>query len=266
MDKRFDTNRSPVLENPEHARALDRSSRKTTRRRVVTRPPSPLISIVVPAHNEERYLPRTLEALRHQTLRDFEIIVVCNGCTDRTTDVARQSADQVIVMPERGLSRARNLGGRAARGGILLFLDADTLLDPGALEKVAVEFSPNFAAGTVRGCPDITRPSYRVMYAIKNFQHRCRLHEGSSGVILCWREHFLAVGGFDETLHVTENSDLIKRLRHFGKYAFISSTCVTTSMRRYENGGLTKMVCLWVKLWFQSLISDLSHQKYEAVR
>jgi glycosyltransferase involved in cell wall biosynthesis len=227
---------------------------------------SPLISIVIPAHNEQAYIQQTLEAANRQTFRDLEIVVVTNGCTDRTADVAREFCDQLIVMPERGLSRARNLGAQAARGRILIFLDADTLLEPHALETIAQQFTAEYAAGTLKGIPDITRPSYMLMYGVKNFQHRFRLHEGSSGVILCWREHFLATGGFDEALHVTENSDLIRKLRFFGKYSFISDTAVTTSMRRYENGGIFRMLWLWLKLWIQSLVSDLRHHKYEAVR
>jgi hypothetical protein len=149
---------------------------------------------------------------------------------------------------------------------LLIFLDADTLLQPHALDTVSREFTRECAAGTLKGCPDLQRPFYRLMYAVKNFQHGRGLHEGSSGVILCWRDHFIASGGFDETLHVSENSDLIRKLRYFGRYAFISKTAATTSMRRYETAGLPRMVCLWVKLWFQSLVSDLRHQKYEAVR
>jgi glycosyltransferase involved in cell wall biosynthesis len=226
----------------------------------------PFISIIIPAHNEQDYLGRTLEALRNQTFFGFEVIVVCNGCDDGTAEVARELSDRVIVMHERGLSRARNLGGRAARGKMLVFLDADTLLEPHALETITERFTPEHAAGTLKGSPDIQRPWYRVMYFIKNSQHRLRLHEGSSGVILCWKEHFIATGGFDEALHVTENSDLIKRLRYFGKYAFIGHTKVTTSMRRYETTGAIKMIALWIKLWFRSFTTDLRHEKYAAIR
>jgi glycosyltransferase involved in cell wall biosynthesis len=226
----------------------------------------PLISIVIPAHNEQNYVRQTLEAAKRQTLGAFEIVVVTNGCTDQTAEIARELCDQLIVMPERGLSRARNLGGQAARGKLLIFLDADTLLERHALEVIAQQFRPDCAAGTLKGCPDIARPSYKLMYAVKNFQHWSGLHEGSSGIILCWKEHFIATGGFDEALHVTENSDLIRKLRFFGKYAFISGTAVTTSMRRYENGGWARIVRMWVKLWVQSLVSDLRHEKYEAVR
>jgi len=249
---------------------LERPATSSSHPRIRPRPrkaiKSPLVSIIIPAHNEQHYIRRTLEAANRQTFRDFEIVVVTNGCTDRTADVARDLCDQLIVMPERGLSRARNLGGQSARGKVLVFLDADTLLEPHALEIIVQRFTPEYAAGTLKGCPDISRPSYLLMYAVKNFQHRSRLHEGSSGIILCWKQHFIATGGFDETLHVTENSDLIRKLRFFGRYAFISETAVTTSMRRYENDGWLKMIRLWLKLWAQSLVSDLRHEKYEAIR
>jgi glycosyltransferase involved in cell wall biosynthesis len=249
---------------------LERSPAPSMRPTSETRRPKaaqpPVVSIIIPAHNEQHYIRQTLQAANRQTFRNFETVVITNGCTDRTAEVARDLCDQLIVMPERGLSRARNLGGQAARGKILMFLDADTLLEPQALDIIVQQFTPKCAAGTLKGCPDIVRPSYLLMYAVKNLQHRLRLHEGSSGVILCWKEHFIATGGFDEALHVTENSDLIRKLRFFGNYAFISETAVTTSMRRYENGGWLKMIRLWLKLWAQSLVSDLRHEKYEAIR
>ena len=250
-----------VLEAPRRRKAP--TIRKRQGKKVLSKP---FVSIIIPAHNEEAYIGRTLETLNHQAYPQFEIIVVANGCTDRTTEVARELCDQLVIMPERGLSRARNLGGQAARGKLLVFLDADTLLRPDGLETISREFTRECAAGTLKGCPDLPRPFYRLMYAVKNFQHGHGLHEGSSGVILCWRDHFIGSGGFDETLHVSENSDLIRKLRFFGKYAYISKTAATTSMRRYETAGLPRMVCLWLKLWFQSLFSDLRHQKYEAVR
>ena len=248
-----------VLEEPRRSRS---SSPRSPKKALAP----PLLSIIIPAHNEQDYIRRTLQAARQQTFHNFELIVVCNGCCDRTAQVAREFCDQLIVMPERGLSRARNLGGHAARGKILVFLDADTLLERHALETIAREFTPEYAAGTLKGCPDIPRPCYQLIYLLKNSQHRFRLHEGSSGIILCWKEHFIATGGFDETLHVTENSDLIRRLRFFGRYAFIDRTAVTTSMRRYESAGFLKMTCLWVKLWARSFVTDLRHQKYAAIR
>jgi hypothetical protein len=74
------------------------------------------------------------------------------------------------------------------------------------------------------------------------------------------------VGGFDERLELRENSELIRRLKRFGGYKYIADTAATTSMRRYDRRGVWPIVRLWIKLWFLSLFSDLSHRKYESVR
>lgn len=227
---------------------------------------TPFISLVIPAHNEEKYLPGTLAAIQEQTFQDFEVIVAGNGCTDRTLAIAREFGAQVLELPERGLSRARNLGARMARGKLLIFVDADTHLSPSALEKAVGEFGTRDAAGTFRGVPDEPKAGFRLLYFWKNLVHRVRLHEGSSGVILCWREHFQQIGGFDEALHVRENSELIRRLRLRGKYRYIGSAGATTSMRRYARRGLIAMVFFWLRLWLQSLFGDIRHKPYESIR
>jgi GT2 family glycosyltransferase len=226
----------------------------------------PMVSVIIPAHNEEAYLGQTLEAINRQHYRNFEIIVIANGCTDRTVGIAEGHCQNLIVMGEKGLSRARNLGARDARGDVLLFLDADTLLEWDALETIAQCFTRQYAAGTLRGRPDAKRLSYRLIYWLKNLEHRWRLHAGSSGVILCWKDDFQAVGGFDERLEVMENSDLIKKLMSLGKYLYMDQTTATTSMRRYQKNGLTGACKLWLKLWFKSLFGDVRRQRYETVR
>jgi len=225
-----------------------------------------MISVIIPAHNEEAYLAQTLDALNRQDYPNFEIIVVANGCEDHTAEVARRRCHRLVVLSQKSLGVARNLGARMAKGALLVFLDADTLLEPDGLRKIAEKFSRDDAAGTIRGRPDSPRLSYRMIYFLKNFTHRTRLHDGSSGVILCWRKHFVRLGGFDEKLEVRENSELIRRLKRFGRYQYIDGTAATTSMRRYERRGVGRMVWLWVKLWLQSPFTDLHQRRYETVR
>ena len=225
----------------------------------------PFISIVIPAHNEEEFLPATLNALKKQNYRHFETIVVTNGCTDRTADAVRGKCDQLYELEERGLGPARNLGAAKARGNLLLFLDADTILEPDALQIIARKFKRHHSAGTLRGVPDYDKASYKVIYFLKNFVHKSHAHHGSSGVILCWKDHFDAVGGFDNELYLRENSDLMKKLRQFGSYKYISSTPAITSMRRYEKTGTSEMVLLWLKVWVLSNFSDIRNQTYEGM-
>jgi glycosyltransferase involved in cell wall biosynthesis len=221
------------------------------------------ISIVIPAYNEEESLPTTLKALRQQDYPYFETIVVANGCTDRTAEAVHGRCDQFYDLEERGLGPARNLGAQKARGNLLLFLDADTLLEPNALSTIARQFKRHHAAGTLRGVPDNGKTSYKMIYFLKNFVHKSHAHHGSSGVILCWKDHFEAVGGFDNELYLRENSDLMKKLRRFGSYKYIGATPAVTSMRRYEKTGTSEMVLLWLKVWILSNVSDIRNQTYE---
>jgi glycosyltransferase involved in cell wall biosynthesis len=227
---------------------------------------SPLISVIIPAHNEEHYLPETLQYLARQTYRHFEVIVVANGCSDATEEIAKARCDRFIWLDERNLGCARNVGGKKARGELLVFLDADTLIEPHALESIASEFTRDHAMGTLKGLPDTTRLSHRAVYWLKNFLHYSHVHYGSSGVIIGWKDHFRAVGGFDDGLQVREISDFMNKMRRFGKYKYISSTAAITSMRRFKRFGTPRMAWLWVKIWVSSWISDLRHRHYEVVR
>jgi glycosyltransferase involved in cell wall biosynthesis len=226
---------------------------------------SPFISVIIPAHNEAEFLPATLQALRKQKYRPFETIVVTNGCTDNTAEAVRGKCDQLYELEERGLGPARNLGAEKAHGNLLLFLDADTILEPDALQVIARKFKRHHSAGTLRGVPDYDKASYKIIYFLKNFVHKSHAHHGSSGVILCWKDHFDAVGGFDNELYLRENSDLMKKLRQFGSYKYISSTPAITSMRRYEKTGTSEMVLLWLKVWVLSNFSDIRNQTYEGM-
>jgi glycosyltransferase involved in cell wall biosynthesis len=223
------------------------------------------VSVVIPAHNEEAYLKDTLTALRRQRY-PCEIIVVANGCDDRTADVARDHCDRLVVLSQKSLGVARNLGAKIAGGELLIFLDADTLLERNALRVIVNHFQKTDAAGTVKGRPDTGRFAYQLIYGLKNFMHRAVLRNGSAGVIICWKKDFVGLGGFNEHLEVRENSELMKRLKRFGGYRYIGGTVATTSMRRYERRGVWRIVWLWTKLWVESLFNDLQHRKYEIVR
>jgi glycosyltransferase involved in cell wall biosynthesis len=261
FDGRMETS-GLLLEKPQstlHAGLnLDDSSDALTR--------GPSISVIIPAHNEEQYLRATLDSLHRQDYPPREIIVIANGCNDRTADVARHRCHRLVVLSQKCLGIARNLGARLAQGELLMFLDADTTLEPSALGKIAETFSTEHAAGTLHGVPESDRLRFKLLYGLKNFVHRTHLHAGSSGVILCWKKDFVCVGGFDERLQVRENSELIRRLARFGQYKYIRDISAVTSMRRYEQKGVGRMVWLWIKLWFQSLFSDLHKKQYETVR
>ena len=109
--------------------------------------PEPLISVVIPAHNAAKYLCETLESVRAQTFRDYETIVVDDGSSDNTAELAeRFSGVRCLRQKNRGASAARNAGIGAARGTYIAFLDADDLWLPEKLEKQAKGLEANRAA------------------------------------------------------------------------------------------------------------------------
>jgi 4,4'-diaponeurosporenoate glycosyltransferase len=104
-----------------------------------------LLSIIIPARNEEQNLPALLRSIAAQSLRPREIIVVDDASTDRTAGVARESGATIIAsqpLPDgwRGKTWACHQGAQAAAGSRLLFLDADTWFEPDGLRRVLAEF------------------------------------------------------------------------------------------------------------------------------
>ena len=106
------------------------------------------LSVVVPARNEERSLPTCLEALRRQTLKEFELIVVDSASSDRTGEIARAFGAKVVRLEEPGLTRARQAGFEAAKGDVIASTDADTIVPPDWLERLTAPFSKPKVVGT----------------------------------------------------------------------------------------------------------------------
>lgn len=89
----------------------------------------PLVSVVIPVYNEEKYLSHCLSSLTEQTYRETEVIVVDDGSTDSSVEIAREFKTRIISQPHKGAGRARNTGAAAALGEILVFADADMRYD-----------------------------------------------------------------------------------------------------------------------------------------
>lgn len=220
-------------------------------------------SIVIPARNEEGYLAKTLQSIENQDYDDYEIIVVANGCTDNTAQIAEKYADKVISIKESGVSKARNLGAEEAQGEILIFLDADTRLGPGVLKNIKNKFDYQFGVGTVKVKPHKASLQYKLMMNFKNLIHGLKVYTGTSGIIYCRKNDF---PGFNEKVNVKENFFLVRQLLQKGKYQFLNGSYVVTSMRRYERWGLLRLGMFFVKKWFKNLFSNVEGDNYPVVR
>jgi len=168
-------------------------------------------SVVIPAYNEADFLPSTLETL-FKVLVEIpqhrgEVIVVNNGSTDRTAQIAEQCGAKVVEEKNRGIGRARNSGAAIAKGEILIFLDADTWLYLPTL-KMALEQISNGVCGGGGALVKFDQNYGRflsgiVMPALWNFVSKtCKLAAGS--FIFCRKKDFVEMGGFSEKLYAGE--------------------------------------------------------------
>jgi len=104
---------------------------------------NPLISVVIPAFNEEKYLPHCLESIRNQTFKDYELIVVDNNSTDKTASIAKKFGARVVLESKQGMIPARERGFHEAKAEIIARTDADTIVLPNWLKIIYSTFQKN---------------------------------------------------------------------------------------------------------------------------
>jgi glycosyltransferase involved in cell wall biosynthesis len=223
-----------------------------------------VLSIIIPAFNEARGLIPTLEHLRmaqhhfhEQHGFDSEIIVVDNASTDETAEIARQQGTIVTYDPVRSIARARNTGARAAQGGVLVFVDADTIVPEEILTCIWQDLgSPACLGGVVKPEYTPTKQFMRLYLATWRWYGRhLRMSQGPAQFFR--RQSFEQIGGYDESLYVGEDVECIWRLRKLarqtgGNVESIRDIAVQASTRRFDQWS-TWRVLLWTNPLFIAL-------------
>jgi len=179
------------------------------------------VSVIIPAYNQGHYLAEAIQSVLDQTHQDFEIIVVDDGSTDDTRQIAERFSDprvHYVYQQNRGLSGARNTGIRHARGAYLTYLDSDDQFLPEKLNLLVTELEAKPEIGLVAGQAipiDETGQRIGKMFN-KPLPEDCAdlllgnpLHVGSVMVRREWQE---TAGFFDETLRSYEDWDMWLRL------------------------------------------------------
>lgn len=193
-----------------------------------------MISFVVPAYNEEQLLGRTLGALSLAARglgQPFELIVADDASTDRTATIARELGAVVVAVNHRQIAATRNAGARAASGDLLIFVDADTLVDEAVIRAAVEAIGRGAVGGGCTVCFDGRLPVYaRVLLVTalpiyRAFRVACRCF------LFCTREAFAAAGGFDEGLFGAEELVMRRALRRQGRFVILRER-VTTSGRK----------------------------------
>jgi rSAM/selenodomain-associated transferase 2 len=198
------------------------------------------VSIIVPTLNEESVLGATLARVRQPGVT--EIIVADGGSSDATRSIAEHEADLVITAP-RGRARQMNAGAARARGDLLLFLHADTLV-PNGFAHAVIEACAH--PEVIGGRFDVTlEPSTPLLWLTAELiNRRSRLSRIATGdqAIFIRRDLFERLGGYAD-IPLMEDIDLSRRMKRAGRVACLRQR-VTTSARRWQQHGVVRTILL----------------------
>lgn len=221
-----------------------------------------MLSIIIPTLNEEKFLPRLIQSIRKQNFSDYEIIVSDANSSDQTKEIALQNNCNFIVDVDDNHHHPawqRNNGAKAACGDVLLFLDADTVLQEDFLEKVMKEFnSKKLSSAGFYFKFNPNKFSYRIFSFLYNFfcffrQYFSPISIGAG--IVAKKEFHDLIGGFDHTLCLAEDYDYCQRIGKKGKFRIITSCRLLYSSRRIEKDGFFKVGLAWTRMAFYTFFN-----------
>ncbi|GAC1650549.1 MAG: TIGR04283 family arsenosugar biosynthesis glycosyltransferase [Ktedonobacteraceae bacterium] len=202
-------------------------------------------SIIMPVLNEEAVLEQYLIPLTQQcTLHEYELLIVDGGSTDATVAIAERYGR--VIHSERGRASQMNCGAKAARGNILIFLHADTLLPERAFDAIEQALtSSRIVAGAFRVCFNCDKLPYKLVAFATNLRSRLSNIFTGDQAYFIRAESFRAIGGYPEQ-PLMEDLEIIARLCKIGKVVLLPYY-VTTSARRHEKIGLMRSVLF---MWY----------------
>ena len=197
---------------------------------------SAVLSFVIPAYNEEALIARAVGAIDFSARSagvPFEVIVVDDGSTDRTAEIAEAAGAAVVRVNLRQIGAARNAGALAAAGDTLVFVDADTFITPAHASGVVAAMSVGAVGGGAAARFDDPVP----WWAQKTLGVTVRLFRwgklAAGSFLFCSKSSFEAVGGFDSALYAAEEialSRALKRLRR-GPFVVLREPVITSGRK-----------------------------------
>lgn len=198
-----------------------------------------MLSIIIPTLNEEKYLPLLLESIKKQDFFDYEIIVADAGSKDKTIEIAKANNCQVVL---GGLpAKARNNGAKVAKGNLLFFLDADTVLPDNFLNYSLKELDKrHLDIASFRLVP--TPANWRSLFFINFFYNwpilffEKLLPHAATGIIIK-KQLFEKINGFDENIKLAEDHYMARRAKKIAKFGIIRSGKIFISDRRFKKDG-----------------------------
>jgi len=197
------------------------------------------ISIILPVFNESLLLPSVLQSLARYRDGNFEVIVADGGSSDGTLSIAKQWSDRLVLSP-KGRGIQMNQGANLAEGEILLFLHADSTLDPKGLDAIRESLRDDHMVG---GAFHLSIDSSHWGLCLVSFGANLRtalnrIPYGDQGIFVR-KKVFERMGGFQD-LPFMEELDFFRRLKKEGKVTLLKER-IKTSPRRWDQEGIIKV-------------------------
>jgi glycosyltransferase involved in cell wall biosynthesis len=238
----------------------------------------PFISIIIPAYNAREHLDRCLDALLASSYASCEIIVVDDGSTDDTAEMARAKGVTVIERTRQaGPGAARNEGALQAKGEILLFIDADVLVTEGTVALVAKRFAENPDVDALFGSYDDNPSEENFLSQYKNLSHHYVHQQSSEEAVTFWagcgavrKEVFDRAAGFDQERYARpsiEDIELGYRMKKMGCKILLDKALQVKHLKRWTLESLLRADILhravpWSMLMLETdqIVDDLNLQ------
>ena len=171
----------------------------------------PFFSVIVPAHNCEQYMRRGLDSIRNQIFDDYELIIVCDSCTDGTFEIAAEYSDVIIMTDYGRAGMARNAGLDHATGDWILFMDDDDWFLPGAFEVIAKELKHQ---------PDIDILAFAFEWKGRGvaMQSASRIYPAIWNK--AWRREFIGEERFPDWIH-TDDLGFARKMHPRARFGFL---------------------------------------------
>lgn len=203
-----------------------------------------LVSIIIPAHDEERLIDRTVRnahAAAREAGLQYEVIVVDDASIDRTGEVAAAAGARVTRHERRQIAATRNLGARTAKGDLLIFVDADTWPNALALRQSVEAMKAGAVGGGSSMAFEGRVPLFiRLISPLVNLAFRLKGRSGGA-FFFCTRKALDECGGWDETVFAAEEIYLAIKLKEIGRFVVIKEW-VLTSGRKARSHTVREML------------------------
>ncbi len=225
-------------------------------------PPKPLVSIVVIMYNEEAFITKTLEHIKQQTYKNYEVILVDDQSSDNTVMVAKQYLNKlpltIVKRNHSGPAHSRNHGASLARGKLILFLDADTHISPNFIQQAVSKMRKQHLS---MAAPDFTHDSSRFLDRLVGsiygtWLKMVQFHNPRAvGFCLLVLKEVHDRICFDGQVLIAEDFDYVRRASRIGKFRIIKGAQAITSWRRFrkENAVLLILKYFIVELYRQNI-------------